>query len=166
MFLQITFYLRKQESWACHHWISLVKPVRMVYLMFFGIFDVFGGEVTYGDLVTWPDMTGGQNSHTRCAMNVRLGRWKNGGAQRRRFFTYLTGHSLRTLGVSFDLRSCQVRSQGQVKWPHLKKSFRSCSGQSFNLINLRLTDVYEGDDRHILYISGFWPRWPKVRSIL
>ena len=100
------------------------------------------------------------------APKVFLSSQKNGGAQRRRFCIYLTGHSLRTLCVSFDPRSCQVRSPGHAKWPHLQKTLRLCPAHSFHPFNLRLTGVYKGDLEYNLYISKFSYRWPKVRSIL
>ena len=47
--------------------------------------NIFGGKVTWRDLLTWADMTWDQNVYAMCGIDVLTGA-KFGGAARRRFF--------------------------------------------------------------------------------
>ena len=85
--------------------------------------------------------------------------WKNGGAHmplRTFFFTYYVQ----------VLTSGQVRSCHKVTLSDLiSEIFQSDALLSFHPIDLRLTEVNEGEIKYNLYISEFWYLWPKLRSI-
>ena len=89
---------------------------------------------------------------------------RNRGAARLRFLAHLSPHLFRTLPENFDPRSPQVRSRDQVKWPDLRKSLRSCHGDSGWAKALLLSGIGIPISTYNLYISDFLYRWPKVRS--
>ena len=63
-------------------------------------------------------------------------------------------------------RSPKVRSPGQVKWPHLMKSLNARQRYTDWTIALKLSAIDIHTSIYETYISEFWYRWPKVRSIL
>ena len=66
----------------------------------------------------------------------------------------------------FAFGSGQVRSPGQVKWPHLRKTFKLRHGHSSGDKDLKLSGFGILPSTYNLYISEFLYRWPKVRSFL
>ena len=58
-----------------------------------------------------------------------------------------------------------VRS-GHVKWPHLIKSLNLRQSYTDWTIALKLSAIATSNSIYKIFISEFWYRWPKVRSIL
>ena len=82
-------------------------------------------------------------------------KWFFGSSGKTAVFAYLLIHQFRTLPENVCPRSSQVRSPGQVKWPHLKKYLGFRRGYSFWCINLKLSGVHKGISTHKTYISGY-----------
>ena len=78
---------------------------------------------------------------------------------------YLFVQPFYTLCYFFAFGSGQVRSPGQVKWPHLRKTFKLRHGHSSGDKDLKLSGFGILPSTYNLYISDFQYRWPKVRSI-
>ena len=95
---------------------------------------------------------------------VFRGQQENGGAQRRRVFTYLTPHLFGNFCESFDPGSCKVRSPGQVKWLHHTQTLQSRPSYSVWGKVMKLSEYNEVIGTYKMYISDFWYMWPQVRS--
>ena len=85
---------------------------------------------------------------------------ENGGAQRRRVFTYLIPHLFVNFCESFDPGSCKVRSPGQVKWPYLTKTLQSRPSYSVWGKVMKLSEYYKVIDTYKMCILDFWYWWP------
>ena len=82
------------------------------------------------------------------------------------FLVHLIIHQFYTCCENFRPRSFKVRSPGHLKWPHLIKSFNVCHSYTEWPIALKLSAIAKSNSMYKMYISEFWYRWPKVRSIL
>ena len=82
------------------------------------------------------------------------------------FLAQLFIHLFRTLCEKFGPRSLKVRSPSHVKWPHLRKSLNVRHSYTEWPISLKLSAINIRTSIYETYISEFWYRWPKVRSIL
>ena len=92
---------------------------------------------------------------------------KNGGAPRCRFWRTYLYIFFRTCCENSRPRSFKVKSPGHVKWPHLIKSLNARhSSTEWPMITSKLSAIYIRNGAICeKYISEFWYRWPKVRSI-
>ena len=89
-------------------------------------------------------------------------------AQSAAILSHLFMHLFRTCCENFRPRSLKVRSPGHVKRHHLRKvwmlvivTLNDWSHLNFQrLIALTANSIYK------MFISEFWYRWPKIRSIL
>ena len=86
-------------------------------------------------------------------------------AQRHRFFAQLFGQLFRNFPENCRSRSPKVRSPGQVKWHHLRKTFQSRHGHSSGEKDLKLSGFGILPSTYNFNISDFLYRWPKARSI-
>ena len=82
------------------------------------------------------------------------------------FLAQLFIHLFRTLCENFGPRSLKVRSPGHVKCPHLRKTLNVRHSYTEWPITLKLSAMDIRTSIYETYISEFWYRWPKVRSIL